>query len=895
MKPSRIRLAAIAALAAAAAAVAAQVHTQPWPPGVQQVAEDSPPLSPQDAMKTFYMPPGYSLELVASEPMVQDPVVIDFDADGRMWVIEMIAFHYPDVQSEKERDPICRVIVLEDTNDDGKMDKRTVFAENLVLPRALKVLDRGVLIGEPPNLWLMRDTNGDLKADTRELVTDTYGRRDANPEHNANSLLWAMDNWIYTAEHTGYLRLKNGRFELAPTLPRGQWGVTQDDAGRIYRNTNSNALYVDIVPIRYYLRHPALARTRGMYESLQDGDVNTVWPVRPNRGVNRGYQFGQLREDGTLARYTAVGSPTIYRGDRLPAELAGNVFLAESAGNLVGRLVVSDDGTTLRARRGYQRAEFLASTDERFRPVWLSSAPDGTLYVVDMYRGVIQYRDLITEYLQKWIVAHDLEKGIGFGRIYRVVHTTTRRDRKPALSRATPAQLVAALSHPNGWRRDTAQQLLVQRRATSAVPALKQLVRSAPLARTRVHALWTLDGMDAVDAADVMRSLEDANRDVRTAALRISERWLATDAAVQAGVVKRVEDPDWNVRRQLAATLGELRAGQREAPIARLLEQHGDDPVTVDAALSGLRGSEPAVLDLLLQTNVETPQRSAALTMLAATIVRGGNEAAIAKVFDAATEQTRTAWQRGALMHGAEIATLGTPPPGTPARGRGAAAANAPCETCPGGRGGPGGDRAFPLPGGQDAQQATDIFFGANPIPPPVTVRLTREPALTRLAASDPGDLGQRATTVLAKVEWPGKPGGRATAAPLTAVEQQRFAAGTALYASRCQGCHQEGGQGQPGLASPLVNAAFVVGPPAVAARILLHGKEGPVGLMPPLGAAMTDDEVAAVLTYIRRAWGNTASAIDPNTIRSVRAETSARTRPWSSDELAALANGGGR
>ena len=307
---SRLHLAVVFGVALSLTGDAAQVVQRPWPLGVQQVPDDSPPLPPDAAMKTFSMPPGYRLELVASEPLIQDPILIDFDADGRLWAIEMPAFHNPDVRSEKEREPLCRVVVLEDRDDDGKMDRRTVFLDGLVLARALKVLNDGVLIGEPPNLWFARDTNGDLKADTKELVTNTYGRLDANPEHNANTLLWAMDNWLYTSEHDGYLRRKNGRFELAPTAPRGQWGATQDDAGRVYRNTNSAALFVDVVPTRYFLRNPHLARTRGMYESLSDGDVNTVWPVRPNRGVNRGYQTGVLREDGTLARYTAVGAPT---------------------------------------------------------------------------------------------------------------------------------------------------------------------------------------------------------------------------------------------------------------------------------------------------------------------------------------------------------------------------------------------------------------------------------------------------------------------------------------------------------------------------------------------------------------------------------------------------------
>src|SRR5205085_2250482 len=183
------------------------------------------------------------------------------------------------------------------------------------------------------------------------------------------------------------LRLKDGKFEIRRTISRGQWGNSQDDFGRIYRNSNEQVLFVDQVPTEYYARNANLLRTRGSYESLQGDNLenNRVWPARPTPGVNRGYQAGVLRPDGTLAAYTSVCAPTVYRGDRLPAELRGNMFVAEPAGNTVSRLILRDDGTKIIARKAYDKGEFMVSTDERFRPVYLSSAPDGTLYLVDLY------------------------------------------------------------------------------------------------------------------------------------------------------------------------------------------------------------------------------------------------------------------------------------------------------------------------------------------------------------------------------------------------------------------------------------------------------------------------------------------------------------------------------
>lgn len=575
-----------------------------WPPDVQKATGESPALSPEDALKTFYMPPGYRVELVASEPLIQEPVAIDWDTEGRLWAVEMPGF-MADIRGSNEHDPIGKVVVLEDTNVDGRMDKRTVFADGLVLARSLKILDRGVLVGEPPNVWLMRDTNGDLRMDTKELVTNQYGRFEGDPQNNANGFYWGLDNRMYTAGQSDIqLRLKDGIFEVQKTLQRGEWGLSQDDVGRTYRNTNESALHVDLVPTSYFARNPSLARTRGSYERLADDDneLNTVWPVRPNPGTNRAYQRGIDREDGSLAKFTAVCAPLVYRGDRLPPDVYGNVFVAEPAANLVSRIVLSDDGTTLRARKAYDRGEFLASSDERFRPVYLSNAPDGTLYIADMYRGIIEHRISITMYLRDQIVARKLDRPTGFGRIYRVVHDTTRRDTTRTLAQASPAQLVQTLSHPNGWRRDTAQRLLVERGAKAVIPALTTLAEGAPDPRTRLHALWTLDGIDAIRPPTVMKALADRSRDVRVSAIRLAERWLGeANHPIQAAVLNRMGDTDWAVHQQLAASLGALPNGAREAAAVALLERYANDPVVMDATLSGLRGSEAAVLERLLQ------------------------------------------------------------------------------------------------------------------------------------------------------------------------------------------------------------------------------------------------------------------------------------------------------
>jgi mono/diheme cytochrome c family protein/HEAT repeat protein len=596
----------------------------------------------------------------------------------------------------------------------------------------------------------------------------------------------------------------------------------------------------------------------------------------------------------------------VYRGDRLPSELYGNVFVAEPAGNLVSRILITDDGGTLRGRKAYERAEFIASTDERFRPVSLSSAPDGTLYVVDMYRGIIQHHVFITEYLRDQILSRHLEQPIGRGRIWRVVHDTTRRAGNPSLTKASATSLVELLSHPNGWWRDTAQRLLVERGDRSVVAALKTLAIDAEQPRTRLHALWTLDGLDAIDAASVTRALRDRSRDVRMSAVRLAERWLSEgNQAVQAAVLALISDPDWAVRDQLGASLGELPAPAKETAVAAFLERNANDAVAVDAALSGLKGSETAVLEKVMTGVDETPQRTTAITMLAATIVSGGQDAVVQKVFDAIAERTRPSWQRSALLRGAEVTLLGAVAPGSlpgrgGARGRGMSA-EAPCPTCPGARGGPGGAAAFPRARGADAA----LLEGGAAGPGGTrgdrgrgrsgrSLKLTREPsALTALAGANAGDLSSRAAALLARIEWPGKPGAAAAVTPLTPAEQARFDAGRSVYQNLCVACHQPDGRGLDTIAPPLIGSEFALGPAGIPIRIVLNGKEGTVGLMPPLGASLSDDQIADVLTYIRREWGQAGSPIDPALVARIRAETAGRTRPWTNEELSRV--GGAR
>ncbi len=786
----------------------------------------APVHSPRTALATFKLPPGYRIELVAAEPLVHDPIAIDFDADGRMYVVEMSGF-MPSISGEGEQRPNGKIVVLEDRDDDGRMDKRTVFTDSLILPRTVTVLEHGVLVGAPPFLWLMRDTTGDLRADTREVVRDDYGSADANPEHNANSARWGMDNWLHAANHTMELRLRteNGvTFESRATASLGQWGVSSDEYGRLYRNSNEDPLRTDLIPAHY--------TSRGVHTALTSNVA--VWPVRKTPAINRGYRERTLRPDSTLAHYTSAGSPTAYIGDQFPAEMRQSVFVTEPAGNLVGQFIVTDRANGMRAAaRADDSSDFLASTDERFRPVNLANAPDGTLYVVDMYRGIIQHRFFLTDYLEEKIRERGLEQPIGYGRIYRIIHEGSPRDARPQLSRKTSAELVESLTHPNGWWRITAQRLIVERHDRSVAPAVRALLNN-PDDRVRLHALWTLEGLDEADSTSVLRVLTDASPHMRAAALRIAEQGIErATAVVRAAVRGLIGDSSLLVQRQLSATLAAFPEKERHSALAAMLDHDVPDAITAEliARASGV-GAQDLLEHLLSRT--ANAENNVTAEALAAAIGRARDAAMVLRVITWARAPSRTQGQRVALLSGL-------------ARGASASGSRTPIEIA------------------------------------------ARPAALQALGADGNRQLAAAASRVENILRWPGKP--EPVVNPvraLTPAESTRVAVGREEFGKSCAGCHHLDGTGATGVAASLVGSTYTNGSPLRLIRILLQGKEGTM-LMPPVGKTMTDEQVASVLSYIRREWGNSADPIAAGDVKEIRGATMGRRRPWTDAELALI------
>jgi glucose/arabinose dehydrogenase len=464
------------------------------PPPIHTAAEE---------LKTFKVPKGFHVELVASEPMVEAPIAMSWDDQGRLYVLEMTGY-MNDVSGKGEDQPVCRVKRLEDTDGDGVMDHFTIFVDKLVMPRAVMAIGDGVLIAEPPNVTFYHDTTGSGVADKKDVIATNYGRGGGQPEHMANSLTWCMDNWIWSAAHSERYRYAGGKFIAEATRSGGQWGLTQDDWGRHYFNYNSDFLRADLLPPQMYARNPALTdRTALNYQVMKD---QHCWSSVPTPGVNRGYEEGkkkpdgtlsegQLRADGTLQTCTATCGPVIYRAHLFPGEYYGNAFIPEPSGNLVKRVILNEGGGVVTARNAYDKSEFMTSTDERFRPVNAYNGPDGALYIVDMSRGIIQHKFFLTYYLIANIKDRNLEQPVNLGRIWRVVPDKVKT--KPVKLPKESKDIVAFLDHPNGEIRDTAQRLLVERADASVVEAVKKMAVEGKTPQGRVQALWTLEGLNA--------------------------------------------------------------------------------------------------------------------------------------------------------------------------------------------------------------------------------------------------------------------------------------------------------------------------------------------------------------------------------------------------------------
>ena len=813
----------------------------------------APVRTPEEELKTFKLPPGFHMELVASEPLLEKPIALTFDPDGRIYVVELRAY-MPDMEGTGELNPIAQVSILEDTDGDGKLDKKTVFLDKLIVPRAVGLAGDGVLIAEPPNLWFCKDTNGDGKCDEKQAVFTDYGTRIENPEHMANGAMWSIDNWYYNANWAARFKYSKGAFQRDGTIARGQWGISQDDVGRLFYNSNSSMLRCDFAPAQYLMRNPYLANPAGLNAAIAP---NAVFSSRVNPGVNRGYTE-DCNLEGHLQRVTAACAPAIYRGDKFPEEFRGNAFVCEPAGNLVVRHVLAEDGIKI-AGKSVQTdgLDFLTSTDERFRPVNLYTAPDGTLYLIDLYHGILQHKAYLSAYLADQVKKRDLDKGNNCGRLWRIVHDSAKPGPQPKLSKAPTEELVKNLSNPNGWWRDTAQRLLVERMDKKAMSMLEKVVsgeapETTPLGK--IHALWALQGMDRLRENIVVEAAKDSDPRVRLMAIRVGENMILKNTAPSAlaAVIALAKDPDPKIQLQVlfmaTPSLPELQA----AASAILIRSLGD-PIFRHAAMNGGVGRELELIQNLIAdpafAQAEKGQHEI-LNDLAECLVRGRSADRIEKLLDLIAAQPAGGNGKifqAALLGGIVDATNADPKSKAPAR----------------------------------------------------KLRMPKEPpGIAALRSNHDAKIAGLAAKAESGMSWPGKPGDTTPPLkPLSTEQQKRYEAGQGFFTQYCAVCHQPSGLGQEGTAPPLVDSEWVLGTHERTVRIVLNGLHGPLKVgkrtidmeMPGLGV-LNDEQIASILTYIRREWGHESNPVEPENVAKIRAANAEHGDiQWTADELSKI------
>jgi len=557
--------------------------------------------------KGFLLPPGYRMEIVASDPDVISPGVIEFDGNGRMYVSELVSYMMT-ADAANEHDPISRISRWESTKGDGVYDKHTVFADRLVAPRMILPLGDGVILTsetDSDDIIRLTDTNGDGVADKREVVYTGIGQNgDANIEHQKAGLVWNLDNWIYTTYNPFRIRWTPSGFLKEPTGPNGgQWGLGTDDDGKAWfvdaggergpMNFQYPIHYGAFTPCQAASQRgaargtaaPAVAANPNCPPGMENGfekDFATVWPA-PSIGDMQGGIYRIRMPFQNLNHFTATTGPAIFRGDALPADLKGQLLFTEPVGRLIRRASVDNVEGLTELKNVYPQSEFITSEDQLFRPVNISNAPDGTLYIADMYHGIIQEREWSGpgEYLRAKIEQYQLDKIVSYGRVWRLrydgrpaVEKTDTNIGQPAIApirprfapphmySETPAQLVAHLTDPNGWWRDMAQRLIVLKQDTSVVPALQQMARTNESINGRIHALWTLEGLSALDAGLTRELMHDKNPRLRIQAIRASETlYKAGDKSFADDYRAMTKDADVNVAIQgmLSASLFKLK------------------------------------------------------------------------------------------------------------------------------------------------------------------------------------------------------------------------------------------------------------------------------------------------------------------------------------------------
>ena len=537
------------------------------------------------AIDNYKIEPGFELEVIAAEPLLNTPVTMDFDDKGRIWVAEMPGF-MSNIDGSGENLPNGSIKILEDRDEDGVMDHAKIFLDSLVMPRALALVYGGLLYVEPPNLYFVAIEND--KPTNRVLVDSVYAA-DGNPEYQPNGLKMNIDNWLYNAgSHFRYQR-KNGEWIKEPTTFRGQWGISQDNFGRLYYNNNATQLLGDYVLPNRLVRNEFMIPKKGVNQELTKDQ--RVYPLH-SAAVNRGYVKGVLDKDSLLIEVTAACGPLVYRGGVFPSDYEENVFVCIPEANLIKRNILSFEGDKITAKQAWEGKEFLAATDEGFRPVSMSNGPEGNLYVVDMHRGVIQHHAFLSPYLKEKAKVEKLDTLVNFGRIFRIRPKDSQIANTTNLTDLSTQELLELLKSKNGWLRDRAQHKLIYKNKIDAVPQLQKMAREASSPLTQIHAMYTLKGLNKLSFDLLKNVAETGDATVASHAIVLLEEFIANEnvGAAHALFKKLALKNDKSIDLYLASTLGMWAniSDDTFIPLLKKLEKkYNDNAVFQEAIVSG--------------------------------------------------------------------------------------------------------------------------------------------------------------------------------------------------------------------------------------------------------------------------------------------------------------------
>lgn len=618
------------------------------------------PTEPGDTIAKFRLKPGFRVELVAAEPLLRDPVAVDFDEHGRMFVVEFPEYNQKHVRSSIP--DTGRVRLLTDTDHDGVFDQSEVYVDKLSYPTAVLCYDGGVFVGAAPDLLYCKDTNGDDRADVRRVVFTGFGQEVQRAgQAQLNSFRWGLDNRIHVctnfsggliqrpdAEDSQPTTVRNRGFSFDPRTLHyeavsggGQHGLAIDDWGREFRCRNSDPFKYLVYDERYLAHNPWLSAPPPSVNILESGKYTKLlrispdepWRVLRTRMRTEKLYAGSNEGGKPSGFFTSATGVTIYRGDAWPENYRGTGFVGEVANNLIFRAKFESKGVSLVASRADTNHEFLASRDNWFRPVQFANGPDGNLYVVDMYRALIEG----ASFLPPEVLEHiDVTGGVNRGRIYRIVPKDNSTRPRPLPGTADTRELVKMLEHRNGWHRDTAARLLYTRQDKSAVADIRRLFAESTFPLGRLHALYALDGLQALSVNILLRALSDNHSGVRKHALKLAEGFAAKSPEIRQQIIANSSHREIPVRFQAAFSLGAVDSVEASAALAALAVRDGGDPWFRVAILSSAGGRQTKVFrQLLADRQVRSSQHvREMLTELASQIARTGQVQAVRQLAD---------------------------------------------------------------------------------------------------------------------------------------------------------------------------------------------------------------------------------------------------------------------